>query len=46
MLTNTAVVKMKKRVEYDLYYIEHCSVWFDLRITFLSLFKGGRKNAY
>lgn len=24
--------KMRARVEYDLYYIEHWSVWFDLRI--------------
>ncbi|AUN96467.1 undecaprenyl-phosphate glucose phosphotransferase [Pseudazoarcus pumilus] len=26
------VDKMQRRVEYDLYYIEHWSVWFDLRI--------------
>lgn len=25
--------KMRARVEYDLYYIEHWSVWFDLRIV-------------
>ena len=32
--------KMKKRVEYDLYYIENWSVWFDLRIIFLTLVRG------
>lgn len=26
------IEKMQARVEYDLYYIEHWSVWFDLRI--------------
>jgi putative colanic acid biosynthesis UDP-glucose lipid carrier transferase len=24
--------KMQSRVEFDLYYIEHWSVWFDLKI--------------
>lgn len=32
--------KMKKRVEYDLYYIQNWSVWFDLKIIILTLFKG------
>jgi putative colanic acid biosysnthesis UDP-glucose lipid carrier transferase len=32
--------KMQKRVEYDLYYIENWSVWFDLRIILLTIFKG------
>ncbi|MEW6111015.1 MAG: undecaprenyl-phosphate glucose phosphotransferase [Thermodesulfobacteriota bacterium] len=32
--------KMQKRVEYDLYYIEHWSIWFDLKIIFLTIFKG------
>lgn len=26
------IEKMRARIEYDLYYIEHWSVWFDLRI--------------
>lgn len=39
--------KMKKRVEYDLYYIENWSLWFDLKIIFLTIFKGFiNKNAY
>ncbi len=39
--------KMEKRVEYDLYYIEHMSLWLDLRIIVMTLYKGfwGR-NAY
>jgi putative colanic acid biosynthesis UDP-glucose lipid carrier transferase len=32
--------KMRKRVEYDLYYVEHWSLWFDLRIIFLTLLRG------
>ena len=39
--------KMKKRIEYDLYYIEHWSLWFDLKIILLTLLKGFvHKNAY
>ncbi|WP_207064078.1 undecaprenyl-phosphate glucose phosphotransferase [Motiliproteus sp. SC1-56] len=39
--------KMEKRVEFDLYYIENWSVWFDLKIIFLTVFKGFlHKNAY
>ncbi|MGH8283867.1 MAG: sugar transferase [Gammaproteobacteria bacterium] len=42
-----SVDKMQRRVEHDLYYIEHWSLWFDLRIIFLTLFKGFvNKNAY
>ncbi|MCL5801597.1 MAG: undecaprenyl-phosphate glucose phosphotransferase [Gammaproteobacteria bacterium] len=31
--------KMEMRVKYDLYYINNWSVWFDLRIIFLSIFQ-------
>ena len=39
--------KMESRVQADLYYIEHWSLWFDLKIILLTIFKGffGR-NAY
>jgi len=32
--------KMEKRVEYDLEYIRHWSVWLDVKIIFLTIFKG------
>jgi putative colanic acid biosysnthesis UDP-glucose lipid carrier transferase len=39
--------KMEKRVECDLYYIENMSVWLDLKIIVLTVFKGFRhRNAY
>ena len=39
--------KMQKRIEYDLYYIEHWSLGFDLKIIALTLFKGfSHPNAY
>jgi len=39
--------KMKKRIEFDLYYIENWSLWFDLKIIMLTIFKGFvHKNAY
>ncbi len=39
--------KMQKRVELDLYYIEHWSLWLDIRIILLTLVRGWRdKNAY
>lgn len=39
--------KIQKRVEYDLYYIEHWSLWFDLRIILMTIFKGFvNPNAY
>jgi putative colanic acid biosynthesis UDP-glucose lipid carrier transferase len=38
---------LAKRIEYDLYYIEHWSLWLDLRIVFMTIFKGFiHKNAY
>lgn len=36
-----------KRIKYDIYYIEHWSFWLDLKIIFLTIFKGFvDKNAY
>jgi len=38
---------LKKRIEYDLYYIENWSFWFDLKIMWLTVWKGLiSKNAY
>jgi len=36
---------LKKRIQYDLYYIENWSIWFDLRIMFMTVFRI-RENAY
>jgi putative colanic acid biosynthesis UDP-glucose lipid carrier transferase len=37
---------LAKRIECDLYYIEHWSIWLDLRIIFLTFWKGFiHKNA-
>ena len=39
--------KMVKRVEFDLHYIHHWSLWLDIKIIFLTVFKGFiDKNAY
>jgi putative colanic acid biosynthesis UDP-glucose lipid carrier transferase len=39
--------KMQKRVEYDLYYINNWSLAFDLKIIFLTIFRGFiNRNAY
>lgn len=38
---------IRKRIEYDLYYIENWTVGFDFKIMFLTVFKGFvNKNAY
>jgi len=39
--------KMARRVEYDLYYLQNWSPWFDLRIILMTTVKGfASKNAY
>lgn len=36
-----------RRIHYDLYYIEHWSLWLDFKIIFLTIFKGFvNRNAY
>lgn len=41
---NTSI---RKRIEYDIYYIEHWTLGFDMKILFLTLFKGFiNRNAY
>lgn len=38
---------LEKRIEYDIYYIENWSLWFDVKIILLTLIKGFvHKNAY
>ncbi len=42
-----ALDQMKKRIEYDLYYIENWSLMLDVKIIFLTIFRGFiDKNAY
>jgi putative colanic acid biosynthesis UDP-glucose lipid carrier transferase len=39
--------KMQKRVNADLYYINNWNLWLDIRIIFITIFKGFiNKNAY
>ncbi|MBE9490370.1 MAG: exopolysaccharide biosynthesis polyprenyl glycosylphosphotransferase, partial [Bacteroidetes bacterium] len=39
--------KMKKRIEYDLFYIENWSIWFDFKIIIKTILHGFiHKNAY
>ncbi|WP_223291882.1 undecaprenyl-phosphate glucose phosphotransferase [Defluviicoccus vanus] len=39
--------KMRMRVEHDIFYIENWSIWFDVKVLFLTAFIGWtHKNAY
>jgi putative colanic acid biosynthesis UDP-glucose lipid carrier transferase len=40
--------QMKKRVEYDLWYMENWSLWLDIKIMFLTVFNTikGEENAF
>jgi len=39
--------KMQRRIDYDLYYIEHWSLWLDIRIMALTMVRGWTgSNAY
>ena len=41
------VEKMRKRVELDMLYIQRWSIWLDMKIIVLTIFKGfAHKNAY
>ena len=41
------VDRMRQRLDYDLYYIDNWSFWFDLRIIVMTLFsKTAYENAY
>ncbi len=38
---------LRKRIQYDLYYITHWTPWLDIRILWMTVFKGlVHKNAY
>ena len=38
---------LNTRIKYDLYYVENWSVWFDIKIMLITIFKGFvNKNAY
>lgn len=38
---------IRKRIDHDLYYIENWTLWLDIKILFLTVFKGFiNKNAY
>ncbi len=44
--TNT-IHKMRKRIEFDLEYMREWSLWLDMKIIFLTIFRGfNDKNAY
>jgi putative colanic acid biosynthesis UDP-glucose lipid carrier transferase len=43
----TKVEKMETRVKFDLFYIHNWSFWFDMKIVFITIFKGFvNRNAF
>ena len=41
------VEKMEARVKFDLFYMQNWSFWFDIKIIFITIFKGfGGRNAF
>jgi putative colanic acid biosynthesis UDP-glucose lipid carrier transferase len=43
----TKVEKMEARVKFDLFYIQNWSFWFDMKIVFITIFKGfAGRNAF
>ena len=43
----TKVEKMEARVKFDLFYIQNWSFWFDMKIVFITIFKGFvNRNAF
>lgn len=36
--------KMEKRIEFDLHYINDWSLWLDIKIIFLTIFRGFTSN--
>ena len=37
---------LKKRIKYDMYYIENWSVWFDIKILFMTVFSRKKYTGY
>lgn len=38
---------LEKRIEYDIYYLTHWSIWFDIKIIIMTIFSGiNNPNAY
>ncbi|HWK03611.1 MAG TPA: undecaprenyl-phosphate glucose phosphotransferase [Puia sp.] len=40
--------QLRKRIEYDIWYMEHWSIWLDMRVIFLTVYSSikGDKNAF
>lgn len=31
---------LRKRLQYDLFYVRHWSIWFDIRILWMTIYRG------